>query len=115
MNVVAVAAPLRLRWSKVSITIVWDDYPDHVPSPRHFPLIVSSIVTNTCLARVLEDGGSVLNILYADTLDRMKILRSHLCPSEAPFYGIILGMQALPIGSIQPSVTFADPSNLCKG
>ena len=111
---VAVAAPSRLRWSKVSITIVWDDYPDHVPSLRHFLLIVSSIVTNTCLTRVLEDGGSVLNILYADTLDRMKIL-SHLCPSEAPFYGIIPGMQVVPIGSIQLSVMFADPSNLCKG
>lgn len=110
MNAVAVAVPSLLRWSKVPITIVWDDYPDHVPSPRHFPLIVSSIVANTCLTRVLEDGGSVLNILYADTIDRMKIPRSHLCLSEVPFYGIILGMQVVPIGCIQLSITFMDPS-----
>lgn len=114
MNIVAITAPLRLRWSKVSITIVWDDYPDHLPSSRHFLLIVSSIIANTCLTRVLEDEGSVLDILYAKTLDRMRILRSHLRPSE-PFYGIIPGMQVVAIGSIQLSIMFADPSNLCKG
>jgi hypothetical protein len=35
----------------------------------------------------------------------MKILRSHLCPSEAPFYGIIPGMQVVPLGSIQLPIT----------
>jgi len=35
------------------------------------------------------EEGSGFNILYPDTLDQMKIMRSSLRPTEAPFYGII--------------------------
>jgi hypothetical protein len=36
--------------------------------------------------------GSNLNILYANTLDRMGILRESLHPSKALFFGIIPGV-----------------------
>ena len=74
-----------------------DDYPDHVPNPGHFPLVVTPIIGSIRLSRVPMDGGSRLNIVYFDTLDRMKILRCHLRPSETPFYKIILGMQVVPL------------------
>jgi hypothetical protein len=66
--------------------------------------------------RVLIDGSSgLINILYANTLDHMKIPRCCLCPSEAPFYyGIILGMQVVPLGSIQLPFTFREPTNFRK-
>jgi len=60
------------------------------------------------------DGGSGLNILYAGTLDCMGILRASLCPSGAPFFGVISRIQATPLGSIQLPVTFGDPSNFRK-
>jgi hypothetical protein len=37
------------------------------------------------------DGGSDLNIMYAETIDAMGIDRSQLRPSEAPFHGIVPG------------------------
>lgn len=46
------------------------------------------------------DRDSSLNILYADTLDRMGILRESLYSSEAPFFGVIPGVQALPLRNI---------------
>jgi hypothetical protein len=51
------------------------DYPNHVPSPGHFPLVASPIVGRVRLTRVLMDGGSGINILYADTMDCMGISR----------------------------------------
>jgi hypothetical protein len=73
-----------------------------VPSPVHFLLIFILLIGSIHLMRVLIDGGSgLINILCANTLDHMKISRCRLCLSEAPFYyKIILGMQAVPLGSI---------------
>jgi hypothetical protein len=61
------------------------------------------------------DGGSGLNIMYAETLDAMGISRTQLRPSKAPFHGIVPRKRALPLGQIDLSVTFGDPSNFRKG
>ena len=74
------------------------DYPNHVPSPGHFPLIINPIVGQARLTKVLMDGGSSLNILYASTLDGIGISRENLRPSTVPFLGIIPGVQAIPLG-----------------
>lgn len=95
VNMVGPMQPRCLRWLETPITYDHHDYPDHVSSPGHFLLIVNPIVSRTCLTKVLMDGSSSLNILYANTLDRMGIPRRSLCPSGPPFYGIILGMQAM--------------------
>jgi hypothetical protein len=57
------------------------------------------------------DGGSGLNILYADTLGAMGIPLSSLRPTTSPFHGIIPGKQAVPVGQIDLPVTFGDPEN----
>ena len=44
------------------------------------------------------DGGSGLNILYVDTLDAMHIPQSELRPVSSPYHGVILGIQAYPLG-----------------
>ena len=62
--------------------------------------MVSPIVGTTRLTKVLMDGGSGLNILYASTLDKMGIPRSNQCPSKAPLYGIIPGKEAVLFGCI---------------
>ena len=43
------------------------------------------------------DGGSGLNIMYAKTLDEMGVDQTHLCPTRAPFHGIVPGKQAMPL------------------
>jgi hypothetical protein len=60
------------------------------------------------------DGGSGLNLLYADTLDAMGIPRARLRPSSAPIHGVVPGKQAVPLGQIDLPVTFGSPSNFRK-
>ncbi|XP_066342477.1 uncharacterized protein [Miscanthus floridulus] len=64
--------------------------------------------------KVLMDGGSGLNILYASTLNKMDIPHSNLCPNKAPFYGIMLGKEAMPIGRIWLNVIFGQLDNFRK-
>ncbi|XP_066316657.1 uncharacterized protein [Miscanthus floridulus] len=66
------------------------------------------------LTKVLMDRGSGLNILYASTLNKMVIPRSNLRASKAPFYGIVLGKEAMPLGHIRLNVTFGQPDNFHK-
>jgi hypothetical protein len=65
---VKVAAPVYLDWSDKPITFDQGDHPDCVPSPGKYPLVVDPVIGNTRLTKVLVDGGSSLNIIYAETL-----------------------------------------------
>jgi hypothetical protein len=49
--------------------------------------------------------------MYAETLDDMGIDRSCIRSSVAPFHGIVLGKQAIPLRQIALPVTFGDPTN----
>jgi hypothetical protein len=49
----------------VAITVDRDDHLDYIPNPGVYPLIVDPIIANTHLTKVLMDGGSSLNIIYA--------------------------------------------------
>ena len=70
---VKVAAPRYLNWSREAITFDRDDHPDYVPNPGQYPLVVDPIIGNTRLTKVLMDGGSGLNILYANTLELLEL------------------------------------------
>jgi hypothetical protein len=70
--------PLFLDWSEMAITFDCDDHSDYVPNPGVYPLFVDPIIANTRLTKVLMDGGSSLNIIYAYTLDLLGIIRTHL-------------------------------------
>ncbi|XP_066320657.1 uncharacterized protein [Miscanthus floridulus] len=63
------------------------------------------------LTKILMDGGSGLNIMYAKTLDEIGIDRTRVRPIKAPFHGIMPGKQAMPLGQIDLAITFRDPSN----
>ena len=84
----------------MAITFNHEDHPNCVPHSGRYPLMVSPILGTTCLSKVLTDGGSRLNTLYASTLDKMGIPWSSLRPSKVPFYGIVLGKEAVPLGHI---------------
>jgi hypothetical protein len=59
--------------------------------------VVAPLFKSKRVHKVLLDGGSGINVLYASTLDDMGILRSALGPSTAPFHRVVPGMEALPI------------------
>jgi hypothetical protein len=56
------------------------------------------MVNTKHLTKVLMDGGSNLNIMYAKTLDAMGISRSRVWLTWAPFHGVMLGKQATSLG-----------------
>jgi hypothetical protein len=70
---VKVAAPVYLDWSDKPITFDQGDHPDRVPSPGKYPLVVNPVIGNVRLTKVLMDGGSGLNIIYAETLGLLRI------------------------------------------
>ena len=60
--------------------------------------MVDPIVDMKRLTKVLMDGGSGLNIMYAETLDAMGIDRSRIRLTRVPFHGIVPRKQAMPLG-----------------
>ena len=73
--------------------------------------MVDVIIGMKRLSKVLMDGGNNLNIMYAKTLDEMGIDRTRLCPTRAPFHGIVPEKQAMPLRQIDLPVTFGDQFN----
>jgi hypothetical protein len=108
------AIPHFLDWSEVAITFDHDDHPSYVPNPGVYPLVVDPIIANTRLTEVLMDGGSSLNIIYAQTLDLLGIGRTRLQPSVGGFHGVVLGKRAEPVGRIDLPVCFGTPTNFRK-
>jgi hypothetical protein len=100
-----------LDWSEEAITFDREDHLGYILNLGYYPLIVDPIIGNTRLTKVLMDGGSGLNILYAETLDLMGISRSQLRANAAPFHGVVPGQRATPLGQIDLPVCFGTPSN----
>lgn len=57
---------------------------------RRFPLMVSAMVENVRMTKILMDGGSDINILYKDVFEKLNIDASKLHASHSPFHGIVL-------------------------
>jgi hypothetical protein len=103
---VKVAAPVYLDWSDKPITFDQGDHPDHVPSPGKYPLVVDPVIGNVRLTKVLMDGGSSLNIIYAETLGLLQIDLSSIWAGAHPFTGSSPGNASNPLGnSICPSAS----------
>jgi hypothetical protein len=67
------------------------------------------VVVGSKLNKVLIDGGSRLNVLFTKTFKKMKLDITHmLTKSNTPFYGIIPGNVAIPLGSVVLPVTFGE-------
>jgi hypothetical protein len=111
---VKVAASVYLEWSDKPITFDQGDHPDHVPSPGKYPLDFDPVIGNVRLTKVLMDGGSSLNIIYADTLGLLQIDLSSIQAGAAPFHGIIPGKRVQPLGQLDLPVCFGTPSNFRK-
>jgi hypothetical protein len=103
----AVTTPLR--WSEVPITFSCADQWTSFSEPGRFPLVLKPVVVGSKLNKVLIDGGSGLNILFTKTLKKMKLNITHmLTKSNTPFYGIVPGNTAIPLGSVVLPVTFGE-------
>jgi hypothetical protein len=103
----AVRTPLR--WSEVPITFSRADQWTSFSELGHFPLVLKPVVAGSRLNKVLIDSGSGLNILFTENLKKMKLDITHmLTKSTSPFYGIVPGNVAIPLGSVVLPVTFGE-------
>jgi hypothetical protein len=57
------------------------------------------------------DGGSCLNIIYAETLRLLHVDLSSVRAGAAPFHGIVPGKRVQPLGRLDLPVCFGTPSN----
>jgi hypothetical protein len=57
------------------------------------------------------DGGSSLNIIYAETLGLLQINLSSVRAGATPFHGIIPGKCVQPLEQFDLPVCFGTPSN----
>jgi hypothetical protein len=111
---VKVALLVYLDWPDKPITFDQGDHPDCVPSPGRYSLVVDPVIGNARLTKVLMDGGSSLNIIYAETLGLLGIDLSMIRVVAAPFHGIVPGKHVLPLGQLDLPVCFGTPSNFRK-
>jgi hypothetical protein len=83
--------PSFLDWSEDAITFSREDHPNHIPNPGQYLLVIDPVTGNARFSKVLMDGGSSVNILYAQTLRLLGIALDQLRPSTTPFHGVALG------------------------
>ena len=60
------------------------------------------------------DGGSGLNILYANTLELLELDQSWLRGNAVPFHGIVPWKRTRPLRRIDLLICFGTPSNYCR-
>jgi hypothetical protein len=82
-----------------------------VPSPGKYLLVVDPVIGDVRLTKVLMDGGSSLNIIYAETLRLLRVDLSSVRAGAVPFHGIIPGKRVQPLGQLDLPVCFGAPSN----
>jgi hypothetical protein len=70
------------------------------------------VVAEVRLTKVLIDGGSGLNLIFASTLRKIGLdFTDMLIPSKSLFYGIVPGNTAHPLGMVVLPVAFGTREN----
>jgi hypothetical protein len=92
------APPSFLDWSEDAITFSREDHLNRIPKPGQYPLVVDPVIGNARFSKVLMDGGSDLNILYAHTLRLLGIGLDQLQPSTTSFMALRWASASSPSG-----------------
>jgi hypothetical protein len=100
-----------LNWSGQDIGFTIADHPQQVPRPGQSALILPAVIAGFDISRVFIDGGSSLNLMYADTLRKMNISLANLKPTDTRFHGITPEKPSYPLGKINLDVQFGTREN----
>jgi hypothetical protein len=82
-----------LHWSEQPIEFNIEDHPIIVPRPGNAPLVLKSQIGGYDIERVFMDAGSGINLIYAKTLQAMRISLEFLKPTD--FLSMELSQEAL--------------------
>jgi hypothetical protein len=77
-------------------------------------LVLEAQIGGSTSKKVFMDGGSSLNLIYADMLRKIKIPMNDLLPTETSFHGIVPGKPTYPLGAIHLDIIFGTPANFRK-
>jgi hypothetical protein len=83
----------------------------HIPDLGSYLLVVEPIVEGALLCQTLISGGSGLNIIFVDTLRKMDFDFKRLTECNEPFFGIVPGKAAYPLGRFSLLVMFGTEEN----
>ena len=95
----------------MAITFNASDEPKFRTARAPTALVLSPIMDGFRLTKVLMDGGSGLNLIYEETLQKMEIDWSRNKQSSTTFRGIIPSREARCAGKITLDVAFGMPDN----
>jgi hypothetical protein len=87
-----------LNWSDQPIGFDQSDHPPQVPRPGHAAMVLPAVIAGFDVSRVFVDGGSSLNLIYANTLRKMNISLANLRPSDTRFHGVTPEKPNFPLG-----------------
>ena len=78
----------------------------------HYPLVLGATIADITVPKVLIDGGTGLNIIFADMLKKIGLdFTSLLIPTDVPFYVRVPNKAAMPVGQTTIPITFGNPNN----
>ena len=84
-----------MHWSEKPISWSRADHLEVIPSPGSYALVLDTTFAMdkraTRFSRVLIDGGSSINILYKDIMEKLGIKKRQLQNSRTVFHGIVPG------------------------
>ena len=103
-----------LNWSGQPIGFTQEDHPPQVPRPGQSAMILPAVIAGFEVSRIFIDGGSSLNLIYADTLRKMNISLANLTPTDTRFHGITPEKPNFPLGNILLDVQFGTRENFRK-
>ena len=81
----AIANPSYCPWFDVPITFSRADQWVDIPYIGRFPLILDATIRKVVFKKVLVDGGSALNLLFARALKELGLGIGDLTPSDSSF------------------------------
>jgi hypothetical protein len=98
------------RWLEVPVQWRREDHPEHIPN-GYYAMVVNLLIQGYEFTKCLMAGGSILNIMYTETLTKLGLTKTHLRHSAVTFYGVVPGRQARSLGSITLKDAFGDENN----
>jgi len=108
VSIYSVVRPLKAaKRENLTITFSEEDYAGEYLSHSD-ALVVTMVIANHKIHRVLVDNGSSTDILYKSAFDLMKISREKVYAFCFPLVGFA-GEQVMPLGSIELQVTVRSP------
>jgi hypothetical protein len=76
------------------------------------PLVLDLTIAGMTVTKVVIDGGAGLNIIFSETLRKMRLYFVELItPTGVSFYGIVPSKAAMPLEQSTLPVTFGTPTN----